>query len=94
METLLASISTMIDEVFGPPLRAFFGPINDLLGLAYMPLARIVALSFFIGTMVWVFVGLKRQYVNLEAPSKKPYHDLRFWVVVSMLPHLVVYFYF
>ena len=57
-------------------------------------LARVVTLGFFIGTMVWVFVGLKRQYVNLEAPSKKIWYDLRFWTVVSMLPHLVVYFYF
>lgn len=58
-----------------------------------MVLARVVTLSFFIGTMVWVFVGLKRDYVNLDAPSSHLWHDLRVWTVVSMLPHVVVYFF-
>lgn len=54
-------------------------------------LARIAVLSFFFGTMVWVYVGLKKEYVNLEAPSQHFWHDLRLWVVLSMLPHIVVY---
>ena len=83
----------MVNELFGPMMKAFFGPIDRLLAAGSMPLARTVTLAFFIGTMVWVFVGLNREYVNLEAPSKKIYHDLRFWTVVSMLPHLVVYFF-
>lgn len=94
MGELLAGISTGINTVCGPPLRAVFHPIDELLGMVYMPWARIVALGFFIATMVWVFVGLKREYVNLEAPSKRFYHDLRFWTIASMLPHLIVYFYF
>ncbi|NIA13665.1 MAG: hypothetical protein GWP08_06245 [Nitrospiraceae bacterium] len=98
MTDLLNSISAAINTIFGPPLRAFFHPIDTALAMHYIPgamlIARVVALSFFIGTMIWVFVGLKREYVNLEAPSKHFYHDLRLWVIVSMLPHLVVYFYF
>lgn len=94
MTELLAIISAAINTIFGPPLRAFFHPIDKLLAMHYMPGARLIALAFFIGTMIWVFVGLKREYVNLEAPSKHFYHDLRLWVIVSMLPHLVVYFYF
>ncbi len=81
-------------ELIAKLLKGFFGPIDAFLSMGYMPYARIVALAFFIGTMVWVFTGLKREYVNLEAPSKKPWHDLRFWTIVSMVPHLVVYFYF
>ena len=54
-------------------------------------LARVVTLGFFIGTMVWVFVGLRKEYVNLEAPSKRFYCDLRLWTVLSMLPHVIVY---
>jgi hypothetical protein len=84
----------LVNQIFGPPAKAFFGPIDSVLAAGSMPLARTVTLAFFIGTMVWVFVGLKREYVNLEAPSRKPWHDLRFWTVVSMLPHLVVYFFF
>ncbi len=75
-------------------LHLVFDPINNVLTGVYMPWARIVAVGFFIGTMVWVFVGLKRAYVNVEAPSKKIWHDLRFWTVVSMLPHVIVYIYF
>jgi len=90
----LGAISMAIDETFGPPLKAFFHPIDRALAPVYMPWARVVALGFFIGTMVWVFVGLRRGYVNLEAPSKRFYHDLRFWTIASMLPHVIVYFYF
>jgi hypothetical protein len=54
-------------------------------------MARLIVVSFFIGTMIWVYAGLRKEYVNLEAPGKKPWHDLRLWVVFSMLPHIVVY---
>jgi len=71
-----------------------FQPTNAFLAARYMPWARIVAVGFFVGTMIWVFVGLKRAYVNLDAPGKRIWHDLRFWTIVSMLPHVVVYMYF
>ena len=54
-------------------------------------IARLIVVSYFIGTMIWVYVGLRKEYVNLEAPSKKPWFDLRLLVVLSMLPHIVVY---
>ncbi len=89
-----SALAERINGSFGPAMQRVFKPMNPVLSLGYPALARIGALAFFIGTMVWVFVGLRREYVNLEAPSKKPWHDLRFWTIVSMLPHLVVYFYF
>jgi hypothetical protein len=94
MAYLLTQISEAINSFFGPPLRAFFGPIETLLAMTTLGFAKFVALTFFVGTMVWVFVGLKKGYVNLEAPSKRVWHDLRFWVIVSMLPHIVVYLMF
>lgn len=54
-------------------------------------LARLIVVSYFIGTMIWVYAGLRKEYANLEAPSKHFWCDLRLWVVVSMLPHIVVY---
>jgi len=84
----------LVNDSLGRPLKWFFENIDDLLEKGYMPYARIIAVAFFVGTMVWVFVGLKREYVNIEAPSKHVWHDLRFWVIVSMLPHVIVYFYF
>ena len=98
MEQRLAALADRISEainaILGPTLMRIFHPTNAFLARAYMPWARIVALGFFIGTMVWVFAGLKRAYVNLDAPSKHIWHDLRFWTIVSMLPHIIVYLYF
>ena len=80
-----------INQVLGPLLKSIFHPIDAFLAPLYEPVAQICAIGFFVGTMIWVFVGLKREYVNLEAPSKHVWHDLRFWTIVSMLPHIVVY---
>ncbi len=88
---LIGAIAGAIDAVFGPPLRAVFHPIDAFVGQFYMPTARIVAVAFFAATAVWVFVGLKEAYVNLEAPAKKLRYDLRLWTIAAMLPHLVVY---
>lgn len=86
-------ISAAIDTVCGPPLRAVFDPINNALAQVYMPWALIVALAFFIGLMVGVFL-LRREYVNVDTPRDDTWHDLRLWTVVSMIPHVIVYFYF
>lgn len=85
--------SGAIDRIFGPALHAFFDPINAFLGRIYEPWATLLALSLFIGTMIWVFI-LRKEYVNVDAPGKAFYHDLRFWTIVSMLPHVLVYLYF
>ena len=87
-------MGSLVNTYLGPLLRGFFHPINNFVGNYYMPWARVFALGFFILTMVWVYVGLKNDYVNRHAPSRKPWHDLRVWTVLSMLPHLIVYFYF
>ena len=94
MESLLSAIAAGINNTLGPTLRAIFQPIDSFLAPIYTPWATIVAVGYFVGAMVWIFVGLRREYVNLEAPSKHVWHDLRFWVVISMLPHVIVYLYF
>ncbi len=86
-------MEAFITPIFGKPLHLIFDPINNVFNGIYMPWARICALSLFIGTMIWVFT-LNKAYVNVEAPNKSVFVDLRFWTVVSMLPHLVVYLYF
>ncbi len=55
--------------------------------------ARIAVLSYFFGTMIWVYM-LKKEYVNLQAPSKRWWADLRLWTVISMMPHVIVYLFF
>lgn len=88
------AITRAITKVFFPILNPIFSPMNAWLGSFYMPWARIVALGLFIGTMLWVYFGLKKEYVNLDAPSRHFWADLRLWTVISMLPHIVVYLYF
>ena len=87
-------MSELITSWFQGPLSAFFAPLNTLLSGIYMPWARIVAVGFFVLTMIWVGALLNREFVHLERPNNKWYTDLRIWTVVSMLPHVVVYLYF
>lgn len=89
-----AAFIRFCEIVFQPVLSKFFGPINGLLAPIYQPYATIIAIAFFVGTMLWVAFGLKESYVNLGAPKKAWYTDLRIWTVCSMLPHVFVYFYF
>lgn len=90
METPAQQFSHWIDRVFGPMLMPIFSPINAWLDPIYMPWARICALALFIGTILWV-ATLRPQYVNLDAPRKAWYADLRVWTALSMLPHIIVY---
>jgi hypothetical protein len=80
-------------QIFQAPLKFVFDPINNALAAVPIGFALPCALALFIGTMIWAFV-LKKEYVNLDTPKDDIWHDLRFWVVLSMVPHLVVYIYF
>lgn len=86
-------MSAFIDSFFGPPLKALFHPMHAFLADIYMPWARIFALGLFVGTMVWVY-SLRKQYVQIDAPSKALWCDLRLWTVLSMVPHIIVYLLF
>lgn len=77
-----------------PVLSKFFLPINNFLAPIYQPYATITAITFFVGTMLWVGLYLREGYVNRGRPKRTWYTDLRIWTVVSMLPHVFVYFYF
>jgi len=79
-----------LNNTFGPILRPFFNGIDGMIADIYMPWARICAVGLFIATMIWVYT-LRVEYVNLDAPRKAWYTDLRIWTVVSMLPHVIVY---
>ncbi|MFP4502081.1 MAG: hypothetical protein ACLFTT_13855 [Candidatus Hydrogenedentota bacterium] len=87
-------MSDLITPIFQGPMSQFFEPINEGLTPIYMPWARIVAVAFFILTMIWVGAILNREYVHVSRPNNKWYSDLRIWTVGSMLPHIIVYLYF
>ncbi|MGI6460258.1 MAG: hypothetical protein ACOX5J_09210 [Candidatus Hydrogenedentales bacterium] len=83
----------LITKIFKPVLQPFFDPINDFLGRYYMPWATICALGVFFSAMVGVFL-LRKEYVNVDAPKKGFFYDLRVWTIFCMLPHVLVYLYF
>ena len=84
----------MVNAIFGPVLRSTLKPINDMFTDIFQPWAMIVTLTFFFLTMLWVCLILKPSYLAKDAPSKAIWCDLRVWTVVSMMPHVVVYFFF
>lgn len=93
----MESFSNAIDSIFGPALRALFRPTNALFeGISPETtaiLAKASSIGLFVCAILWVFM-LKKEYVNLDAPGRKPWHDLRFWTIVAMLPHIAIYFWF
>lgn len=89
-----ARIEAFCTATFYPFLSKIFHPVNEMLNPIYQPWATIIAICFFVGTMLWVCLLLKESYVNEGRPNKRWYSDLRLWTVISMLPHVFVYFYF
>ncbi len=93
-EQFKAWVESIFEPVFGPPLNYIFHPINDFVNQFYRPYAMICALALFLGAMLWVNLILKEEYVNRGRPFKAWYTDLRLWTIISMMPHVLVYFYF
>lgn len=85
--------SAAINAVFGPLLRPLFNPLDALFTPIPRPLWQMSAVGLFVAAMVWVFL-LKKDYVNVDAPRRDIWHDLRFWTVLTMLPHVIVYLWF
>jgi len=93
MERFFEAFTETITRVFLPILRPVFDPINSFLAIFPEPVWRASAVGLFVLAMIGVFL-LKKEYVNLDAPSDAWYYDLRIWTIVSMLPHVFVYLYF
>lgn len=81
-------------DLFEPVMIPIFTPINAVLQNLYMPWARICAVGMFIGAILWVWFGMKKEYVHLGRPNKSLWTDLRIWTILSMIPHIFVYLYF
>jgi hypothetical protein len=75
-------------------LYPIFKPIDTLLAKIHQPVFSICAVGLFVCTMIWVCFILREDYVNRGRPYKSVWTDLRIWTVLSMLPHVLVYFYF
>lgn len=89
----MASFSEIITPIFQGPLKVVFDPINEWTNAVPPVWWKVSAIGLFVGAMVWVF-SMNPEYVNLDAPSRKWYHDLRIWTILSMLPHVCIYLYF
>jgi hypothetical protein len=87
-------VEVVCKAIFYPMLAPFFLPINSFLGKFYQPYVSICAVGLFVCTMIWVGLILNKDYVNRGRPYKSLWSDLRLWTVISMTPHVLVYFYF
>ncbi|HNR32605.1 MAG TPA: hypothetical protein PKI11_17075 [Candidatus Hydrogenedentes bacterium] len=87
-------LTAFCEKMFFPILHPIFAPTNTFLSKFYQPYATICAIGFFIGAMIWVGVVLHEPYVNRGRAVRSIWTDLRLWTVLSMLPHVFVYFYF
>ncbi len=83
-----------LGNTFDPIISPIFKPVSRFLENTYQPWAKICALGLFVGTMFWVWFGMKKEYVNLGRENESIWTDLRWWTIISMLPHVVVYLYF
>jgi len=83
-----------LGKTFEPIIKPIFRPISGFLERIYQPWAKICALGLFVGTMIWVWFGMPKEYVNLGREKKSVWTDLRIWTIISMLPHIIVYLYF
>jgi hypothetical protein len=90
-----AMVESFCKAVFYPVLAPFFLRVNSLLSLIpTRPWASICGVGLFVGAMIWVGLILNKNYVNRGRPYKSIWTDLRLWTVISMTPHVLVYFYF
>ncbi|MFM1921906.1 MAG: hypothetical protein RLZZ303_3540 [Candidatus Hydrogenedentota bacterium] len=95
MAGLLDSISAGINSTFQAPLQFVFHPVNDALAAITEPMVwRFCAMALFVLPMLWVWFGLRKEYVNLDSPGQGLLYDLRLWTVLSMTPHVVFYLLF
>jgi hypothetical protein len=87
-------LNKLFKPVFKPILHPFFKFVNDLLLMIPDGVAGLCGVALFLSAMVWVGLFLNKDYVNRGRPYKSLATDLRLWTVISMTPHVLVYFYF
>jgi hypothetical protein len=94
LQTMGEAVESLCMAVFYPILSRIFGPINTALGMLPNWMAGVCGVGLFVSAMIWVALILDPKYVNHGRPHKSIWTDLRLWTVISMTPHVLVYFYF
>jgi hypothetical protein len=80
-----------ISSTFSKPLSYIFSPIDGFLTPIDVSVSKFFAVGLFLATICWVMFILKKEYVNLDQPKKGIFYDLRLWTLVSMVPHMLIY---
>lgn len=91
---LMSSVSGWINETFSGPLQSIFHPIDGLFTGANPSVYKFFAVGLFVSTILWVMFILKKEYVNIDQPKKGLIYDLRLWTLISMSPHMIIYWIF
>ncbi len=87
----LSSFSEGINHTFSGPLKTLFSPVDRLFIGADPAVFKFFAVGLFVCTILWVMLILKKEYVNIDQPKKGLLYDLRLWTLVSMSPHMIIY---
>ncbi len=89
------AITRFCEKVFYPVLSPIFKPVDRFMRWVDRPnLGGFCGMGLFLSAMLWVGFLLNKDYVNRGRTVKSIATDLRVWTVISMTPHVLVYFYF
>ena len=94
LAALKSSMSSWISDTFSGPLQSIFHPIDNLFIGADPSVYKFFAVGLFVATILWVMFILKKEYVNVDQPKKGLIYDLRVWTLISMSPHMIIYWIF
>lgn len=94
LAALKSSGSQWISDTFSGPLQTIFHPIDNLFVGANPAVFKFFAVGLFVATILWVMLILKKEYVNIDRPKKGIIYDLRLWTLISMSPHMIIYWFF
>jgi hypothetical protein len=94
-EEIGAGASQWLSQVFSAPLQVVFDPVNRLLtAMDGERVAIFSVMALFFMAVTWVWVGLKKEYVNLDRPGDSAWYDLRLWTAFAVLPYVLIYLVF
>lgn len=88
---MLSNISGWMNDTFSGVLSTIFRPVDWVFADAPPWLFKFFAVGLFVATICWVMFFLKKEYVNLDQPRKGVLYDLRLWTLISMAPHMIIY---
>jgi hypothetical protein len=90
---MLDSVKAWIRETLGPSLKSAHTFLDHWIDRLPPDAGRYCAVGLFVLAGLWVLT-LKRDFIYLSAPDRRPWRDLRLWAVLALLPYILIYWWF